>query len=32
MQVRVNYLRDIGHPKAEERAAHVAALRARIAE
>jgi tetratricopeptide (TPR) repeat protein len=32
MQVRVDYQREIGHPDAEKHAAHVAALRARIAE
>jgi tetratricopeptide (TPR) repeat protein len=32
MQVRVDYLLEIGHPDAEEHAAHVEALRARIAE
>jgi tetratricopeptide (TPR) repeat protein len=31
MQVRVDYLREINHPDAEERAAEVEALRARIA-
>ncbi len=32
MQVRVDYEREIGHPDAEEHAAEVATLRARIAE
>ncbi len=32
MQAYVDYLREIGHPDAEKRAARVAALRARIAE
>jgi hypothetical protein len=31
MQVRVDYLRELGHPDAEEDAARVAGLRARIA-
>ena len=32
MQVCVDYEREIGHPDAEKDAAHLAALRARIAE